>query len=86
MSHDGSRVHVYPESINFNAAGWWGGDRMAGCRCWQRSELFVPAVEDSTQMSSWPVSELMICTEEFGEKGDFKWLHLPFEGLANIRM
>lgn len=70
-------VHAHPSIPTFNAGGWWGGHRMAGCRCWQRSELFVPAVEDSTQMSSrcsqflnWGFARRNL------RKGESKRLHL----------
>lgn len=72
-------VHVHPPVINFNADGWWGGDRMAGCRCWQRSELFVPAVEDGTQMSKWCGQFLnWWFARRILKKGDSKRLHPHF--------
>lgn len=72
-------VRVYPLIVNFNADGLWGrgGEGMAGCRCWQRSELFVPTVENS----KCPNGVVSFCIDDLHEdvwKGDSKRLRLHF--------
>lgn len=52
MSHDGTQgKRPHPSSTFMLLLDGEGIERMAGCRCWQRSQPFVPAVEDSTLMS-----------------------------------